>query len=343
MNHHIESVAIDITYHCNFRCRHCFNSSGTHNFAQEMSDATLKRIVKEISKFRPRGACICGGEPLMRKDVLIEIIKEYSETNPPQSFNMVSNGYFINQSVARLLKEAGINSVQISLDGAKPESHNWLRKNDNAYERAIMAIKFLVQEGVSVNIACVPHQKNIDELDALIVLCKNLGITTLRLQPFMNLGRGRGIQQFILSDTDYFLLARKLSKIEAERTSNDDLHLEWGDPIEHLSIISTGQGNLNYFQINAYGDIILSPYLPLKFGNIKNHTISEYLNSGLSDMLSNPFVMAIAVLINDASKMSKEITSKLPAIFSGNDIVLDLLHDDITSKTNELLYQYALV
>ena len=32
MKERLKVVSLDITYKCNFRCRHCYNSSGEHNF-----------------------------------------------------------------------------------------------------------------------------------------------------------------------------------------------------------------------------------------------------------------------------------------------------------------------
>ena len=35
----ITAMSIDITYNCNFRCRHCFNRSGEHCFGErELTD-----------------------------------------------------------------------------------------------------------------------------------------------------------------------------------------------------------------------------------------------------------------------------------------------------------------
>lgn len=335
------AISIDLTYQCNYRCRHCFNSSGDHDYGVEMSDEELRRIVREISEFKPKGSCICGGEPLLRKDILFELIRIYKESKPYQGFNMVSNGYFLDEEIAKKLKMNGINSVQISLDGATPESHNWLRCNDKAFDRAINAIKVLVDAGIPANVACVPHKKNIEEIDAVIRLCEEMKVTALRMQPFMSLGRGRQMQDMILSDDEYFRLSRKIKKMSIEK-SRAGINLEWGDPIEHLSAMNSKNIKLNFFSIDAYGDIILSPYIPLKFGNVKNHTIREYFDAGLLDVLQNPFVIAVAGLISDAARMNDQVTSKLPEIFTGQDIVLDFLHDDVNTKTKELLCKYEL-
>ena len=43
MKERLKVVSLDITYKCNFRCRHCYNSSGEHNFNnKELKLRTLK-------------------------------------------------------------------------------------------------------------------------------------------------------------------------------------------------------------------------------------------------------------------------------------------------------------
>ena len=333
----LETIGLDITYNCNFRCKHCFNSSGTHNYDSEMSNENLRKLTKDLTKLNLRGACICGGEPLLRKKILLEIIDIYNTGNPIQGFNMVSNGFFLDNSTARDLKSAGINSVQISLDGATAKTHNWLRGNTESFTRAINAINNLVENEINVCVACVPNKKNINEIDEIIELCSELGVTHFRMQPFMSLGRGSKMYDFLLDDEQYFLLSRKLS---SKRNTINNLIIDWGDPISHLSLYSTNKTSLKYIHISAYGDILISPYLPLKIGNIKHHSIHEYFDAGLSNILNNNFVQLLSGVITDPSKMNEQITKNFPHIFTGNDIHLDLIEDDMEEKTAFLIKKY---
>lgn len=46
----ITAMSIDITYNCNFRCRHCFNRSGEHCFGErELTDEELMKIIVEVA------------------------------------------------------------------------------------------------------------------------------------------------------------------------------------------------------------------------------------------------------------------------------------------------------
>ena len=41
-------ISIDVTYRCNFRCKHCFNGSGAPLLGDELSDAELLTIAKSV-------------------------------------------------------------------------------------------------------------------------------------------------------------------------------------------------------------------------------------------------------------------------------------------------------
>ena len=328
------SVSLDITYKCNYRCLHCYNSSGSHNFSTELTDKQIISVISYLAEMAPRSFCLCGGEPMMRKELLYKAIRAYKLGNPDNSCNMVSNGYYINPATAQELKEAGIDSVQISLDGATPVTHNWLRSNEFAYDRAINAIKCLHEAGISVSVACTPTKRNISEISELMALCEQLGVVLFRMQPIMNLGRGRNIQDEFLSSSQYIALSRKLSSYKSE------MQIEWGDPINHLVEISTGTRKMNFLHISAYGDIQLSPYLPLSFGNINKHSLRDYFDNGLESMISNEFVKLLAGKITSEEKMDLSLEYGLPEIFTGNNLTLDIIEDDIASKTACLIEKF---
>ena len=76
-----------------------------------------------------------------------------------------------------------------------------------------------------------------------------------------------------------------------------------------------------------------SPYIPISFGNIRKHSIKEYLDAGLLNVLqTNKLAIAISDKITSVDNMA--LTDEG---FSGkNDggmIDLDLLHDDYMVRT----------
>lgn len=104
--------------------------------------------------------------------------------------------------------------------------------------------------------------------------------------------------------------------------------VEWGDPIDHLRKFSTSSFISNpSLGISAYGEITVSPYLPISVGCIKRHSLEEYWESGLKNVWSIGVIKEIASLITSISSMdlSKE---RLPKTYYEKNLMFDLIEDD---------------
>lgn len=184
-------VAFDITNKCNFRCLHCYNNSSDNNrIPDELSDLQVIRFVKDLCIMKPMNVCLCGGEPLLRFDLVCKVAKIVSSCNIQVS--MVTNGFLLDEIKAHKLYEAGIKRIQISLDGCNQKSHEHLRQKSGSFEKAINALKILNFVGFKeVGVAFTPTSFNVEEICKTYELCNHIGITEFRIQPLMLLGRGR--------------------------------------------------------------------------------------------------------------------------------------------------------
>lgn len=103
---------LDITNKCNYRCLHCYNSSGDNNsLSNEMSDAEVLDVVRDLASVKPCGFCFCGGEPLLRLELLLKCCDILYE-NGIHNIAIVSNGYYFTEEVAKKLKQHHVNNVQ---------------------------------------------------------------------------------------------------------------------------------------------------------------------------------------------------------------------------------------
>ncbi len=324
----IRSVAIDVTNNCNLRCLHCYNFSGEHeNRENEMSYEELLKIFKEVCNYQPDSICICGGEPLIKVNLVYRICDLVKKINPNIALNMVSNGFLLNDEIANNLKEKGLDTLQISLDGLSASSHNWIRNNKYAYEKAICAINTAIKAGLTVNVACCPTKVNFEEISGLIQECKKMGVSMVRFQPLMIMGRGTELKKYALSDEKYMELAH----IIRQQNKNKKIDIEWGDPTEHLVNIFYEKRKETYIDISitAYGDIMVSPYIPIKVGNVRNKTIKEYLDNGLQNIYLDGFIKKVVSMVTDWNAMNLSETSNLfPRLGIEKNINYDILDKD---------------
>lgn len=336
----IDSASIDITYKCNFNCIHCYNSSGKlKKYRQELSDDEVLKIVDDILNYTPRSMCICGGETLLRKELLYEIGKKVKLKSPKTSLNMVTNGFLMTEEIADNLKKSGYYMVQVSLDGVDPESHNWIRQNEQAFIKAINAIKILAEKNFYVGVACAPSKKNIKEFEKIIKLCFELGVNIFRVQPMMVLGRAHLIKEYLLDDFEYFELVEKLDAMKKIYLHKMDI--EWGDPIQHIEGYKIEEYKMNFLTINAFGDILGSVYLPIDFGNLKSASLKQYFTAGLNKIHHLKTMKKLISLVSGTKNMDvHDVNKKLPQLGVDENIHLNILDENLTELDEKYYNQF---
>lgn len=321
-------ITLDMTYKCTLRCLHCFNSSGEHNTTKkELTDSEILRISDDIAKLNPSSVCLCGGETLLRKDLLFRVISNITtKTNGRTQVNIVTNGELLTEDVAKKLKQSGVGMVQVSLDGYKKETHEWLRNKKGVYDSAINAIKNLNSENITIGVSCTPTKKNISEYNDVIKLCESLGVYSFRVQPLMLMGRAKNnLKDYTLNFLEYMKIKRILDNYNFN--SNHEMITEWGDPIDHLT--SAGMDNTSStisINIDAYGNIQISPYIPIRIGDIKKHSILEYWEAGLNIVWSAKFIKELCRNIKSAEKMElNDIIPELPKNYIDEPLYIDII------------------
>lgn len=333
-NIRIHQVALDVTYKCNFRCLHCFNCSGEQSLElEELSDEEVLSLCDDIISFAPTVVCICGGEPLLRKDLVVKVVDKITKgTNYRTQVNMVTNGYLLTGETAKALKTAGIGSVQVSLDGASPESHDWLRNKPGAFEKAIMALKLLNKAGVGTGVSCAPTQKNYKEIADVAMICKKLGVEQFRMQPLMLLGKAKKhLSEYMLSDCEYRRVCDVLMDIKYEYI-DDGMTVEWGDPIQHLTdAMSDNFMNNIILGINAYGYITASPYLPIYTGDLRRHSIAEYIKHDYKNCVASKLIRELSNMVKTPENMDVSLSDpRIPENYVEKSFYLDWIDDNKT-------------
>jgi len=180
-------VVWNFTYKCNLKCKHCYEDAGSEKLP-ELSTDEAKQVIDILSKIAGVGLpalSFSGGEPLARKDFFE--LAAYAKKHIPY-ISIASNGTLLTKDNAKKVKEAGVDYVEISIDGASPKVHDEFRGIPGAFERAIQGVKNCVEEGIDTCIATVLHKDNLAETEKIIQLAKDLGV---RFMHFNYIPTGR--------------------------------------------------------------------------------------------------------------------------------------------------------
>lgn len=312
--------SIDITNTCNLKCLHCFNKSNELK-RDELTDDEIFKVIMDIAKLKLFNFCFCGGETLLRYELLLKCIRYLSKAGT-YNINMVSNGILLTDKIVIALKDAGITMIQISLDGSNEKSHNQMRQNRNAFQKTIDAIHLLEKYHVEFSVAFCPTNFNIHELPELaLMLNRYKHINALRVQPLMVMGRATKVIE--PSKRQYRDLVQHINMFKLNR--NLHYQIQWGDPIDHLIRFHDYLIEEGVIHILSNGDLTVSPYLPLTVGNIRCHSILEYVEAGLGSIWKSKIVRRYSEDIRCIADLGKPHFGT--TIFKDDFINKDLIED----------------
>ena len=155
------NITIDVTTKCNLRCKHC----RTNEIVHELSLDEIKTIVKKCKEFKPRGVFISGGEPLTRNDIA-DVIKETKKLAPVTILN--TNSLLLTEEKLQELIDAGLNYIQVSLDGIE-KYHDFIR-GKGTYKKTIEKLKLISKysDKIKLHISSVVSSINIDGMEELV-------------------------------------------------------------------------------------------------------------------------------------------------------------------------------
>jgi len=187
--HELSYMFWECTSRCNIACLHCGSDCKIIENAPDMPAEDFLKVVRQIAgKYQPSKVMIVisGGEPLVRKD-LPDVGMKLKEMGFP--WGMVSNGYAMTPELFRKLRDSGLRSATISLDGMK-DNHDWLRGRAGSFERAVDAIKLLAgEENMVYDVVTCVNKRNFNELHEVKKLLFDMGVRRWRLFMIDPIGR----------------------------------------------------------------------------------------------------------------------------------------------------------
>jgi radical SAM protein with 4Fe4S-binding SPASM domain len=182
------TIVWNFTNRCNLNCLHCHQDSSPTSSATELTTSQAFKVIDNMSNAGVAILTFSGGEPLLRKD-LYDAVKRASDNGV--LCTIASNGTLMTSQVAKKLAKAGIRRVEIGLDGARAETHDFLRNKPGSFEATIKGIENCAAVGFDeLATTMTLHSKNINELEETMDLAEKLGATRFYLNRLIPAGRG---------------------------------------------------------------------------------------------------------------------------------------------------------
>lgn len=177
-------LRISITEHCNLRCTYCMPEEGilltpkSHLMtADEIVSIAQTFVNLGVSKIR-----LTGGEPLVRKEAK-DIILRLGKLGI--NLSITTNGILVSNFI-ETFKEAGITTVNISIDSLVKDKFNKITRRDY-FDIVQKNIDLLLQEkfNVKLNVVLIKSFNDNEILDFILTTKnKNIQIRFIEFMPF---------------------------------------------------------------------------------------------------------------------------------------------------------------
>ncbi len=295
-------VVWDFTHKCNLACKHCYSNSGVVK-EEELTTEQALAVVDQLADAGVTALAFSGGEPLTRSD-FFEIARHASDRGLYVS--LASNGTLLTKENVRKVKEAKVNYIDVSIDGASAKTHDDFRGVPGTFDKALAGLKNCVDADLCVCIATTVGKNNMSELPAIIDLAEKIQAERFTYFNFIPTGRGKAhsnqdlspqereeVMRYLLNrmsagcKTTILATAPQLARVALQcqgPTGTGEVTMS----MAHMQTVKVtkkavplgefiggcGAGRL-YCSISPQGDVHPCVFLPVKVGNLKTEKFQD--------------------------------------------------------------------
>lgn len=170
------TLIAELTYRCPLRCPYCSNPT---DYARRPALEThiWRRLFREAEALGILQLHLTGGEPLLRND-LEELITEAHDLD--LYTNLITSGIPLDRRRFDRLVECGLNSVQLSVQGAAAPSSDRIA-GVPCFNRKLTVARWVKESGLPLTINVVMHRHNLDDIEDIIALAEEMEADRLEL------------------------------------------------------------------------------------------------------------------------------------------------------------------
>jgi pyrroloquinoline quinone biosynthesis protein E len=264
----------EVTYRCPLRCPYCSNPTRIRN-DRELTTDEWRRVIREAAGLGVLQIGFSGGEPLVRHD-LTDLVRGAREAN--LYTNLITSGVGLDENCAHELRDAGLDSVQLSFQSDEPVLADEIA-GARAHQRKLDAAEVIRAAGISLSLNFVIHRRNIDRLPQMIELTEALGAERVELANVQFYGWAFLNRAALIPTQEQVVRAREVATAAKARLAGKiDIFYVLPDYYETRPKPCLNGWGQRYLTVNPVGDVLpcqtASSAIPdLRFENVRARSL----------------------------------------------------------------------
>lgn len=166
------AMLAELTHRCPLSCPYCSNPVEMARQDQELATEDWVRVFQQAASLGVLQLHLSGGEPASRRD-LVPLVRAACDAG--LYTNLITSGIGLNERRLAELDEAGLDHVQLSLQGTNPEMADEIGGYNGGFKRKMQIADLIGQIGFPLTLNAVLHRRNLHQLPRAIEMAQDMG------------------------------------------------------------------------------------------------------------------------------------------------------------------------
>ena len=172
------AMLAELTHRCPLACPYCSNPTELLSKSAELPTEVWADVFAQAAALGVLQLHLSGGEPASRSD-LTELVAAAHEAG--LYTNLITSGIGLTEKRLRALEEAGLDHVQLSLQGVSAAMADRIGGYKGGFDRKIHVAEIIGQIGFPLTLNAVMHRENLDDLPATLEMAQRLGARRIEI------------------------------------------------------------------------------------------------------------------------------------------------------------------
>jgi MoaA/NifB/PqqE/SkfB family radical SAM enzyme len=257
------TCTLSITPRCPCKCVHCSADRFVTQERRELTLDELKSVVDQAVDLGVSNVVFTGGEPMVRQD-LYDLIAHVDKNRA--HVMIFTSGVLLTEKNVERLAEAGLDSLNVSIDADSAATHDQLRRMPGAFEKAFEGARRARAAGILTGISTYGSHETVTggSLEHILAMARDDGFHEVTIFDCVPTGKFLNAPEVRMGRKDI-----KRVRALAERFNESDHPMGITAQAKANAYDGGGCfGGFAQFYMTCYGDINPCDFNPITFGNV---------------------------------------------------------------------------